>query len=121
MKHILIIDDEPKIRLMLRKLFVSKGYKVTEASDGNEGIARFHADPADLIITDIVMPEKEGIETIVELKRENPGIKIIAMSGGGRFNHTGYLDIAKRLGADQSLKKPIAIGTLISTVQKLLG
>lgn len=121
MKHILIIDDEPKIRLLLRKMFESQGYKVTEASNGNEGIALFHTDPADLILTDLVMPEKEGIETIVELKRENPDIKIIAMSGGGRFNHAGYLDIAKRLGADQSLEKPIARDTLLKAVRALIG
>ena len=121
MPHILIIDDEPKVRLMLRKLFESQGYTVTEAADGNEGIKQYRADPADLIITDLIMPDKEGMETIVELKKDFPDIKIIAMSGGGKFRHTGYLDVAKRLGALQTFEKPIRRKELLDAVSQIVG
>ncbi len=94
MAHILIIDDEHQIRSMLRKVFESEGYIVTEASNGMEGLKCYYENPADLIITDILMPDKEGLETIMALKKENPDAKIIAMSSGGINKPQGYLDIA---------------------------
>ncbi len=121
MAHILIIDDESKVRLLLRKMFESRGYTVSEAADGNEGIALYRQKPADLIITDLIMPEKEGIETIIELKREYSDIKIIAMSGGGRLQHTGYLEVAKRLGAAFTFEKPIRREDLLQAVKQLIG
>jgi YesN/AraC family two-component response regulator len=120
MAHILIIDDEQPIRLMLRKLFESEGYTVTEASDGIEGIKCYHENPADLIITDIIMPEKEGLETIIALKKENPDVKIIVMSGGGKHKQDVYLDMAKKLGAKQTFKKPIRKEELLRAVKELI-
>ncbi len=120
MAHILIIDDELQIRLMLRKLFESEGYTVTEASDGIGGIKRYHENPADLIITDLIMPEKEGIETIRELKKKYPDVKIIAMSGGGKGNPDGYLNLAKKLGAIQTFEKPIRKEELLKAVNNLI-
>ncbi len=120
MTHILIIDDEQPIRLMLRKLFESEGYTVTEASNGREGLKRYHENPADLIITDIIMPDKEGTETIMELKKENPAIKIIAMSGGGKNKPDGYLHTAKLLGAKQTFEKPIRKDALLEAIKKLI-
>ena len=102
MAHILIIDDEPQIRMMLKMMLESEGYTVAEACDGNEGIQRHKETPADLIITDIIMPGKEGIETIIALRKNDPSIKIIAMSGGGRNNPEGYLKSAKLLGAEET-------------------
>jgi len=121
MAHILIIDDESKVRLLLRKLFESRGYTVSEASNGNEGIRQYQQKPADLIITDLIMPEKEGIETIVELKKKYPDIKIIAMSGGGKFQHSGYLDVAKRLGAECTFEKPIRREELLAAIKQMVG
>lgn len=120
MAHILIIDDERPIRLMLRKLFESEGHQVTDASDGEEGITRYHEDPADLIIMDLVMPGKEGLETIRELKREYPDIKIIAISGGGRHTPGEYLHFAKLLGAKQIFNKPVGKEQLLEAVNALL-
>ncbi|MCP4694554.1 MAG: response regulator, partial [Desulfobacterales bacterium] len=105
-EHILIIDDERQIRLMLRRLFESKGYKITVASDGAEGMKLYRENPADLIITDLLMPEKEGLETIRELKKEYPAVKIIAMSGGGKLEPGLFLDTAKKFGATHALSKP---------------
>ncbi|MFA6009338.1 MAG: response regulator [Desulfobacteraceae bacterium] len=118
MAHILVIDDESPIRLMLRMLLESEGYTVTEACDGTEGIKCYRENPADLIITDIIMPEKEGIETIMTLRKENPSIKIIAMSGGGKNNADGYLKTAKLLGALETLKKPIRKDVLLAVIRK---
>lgn len=120
MAHILIIDDEQPIRLMLRKMLESEGYVVTEASNGAEGIKRYHENPADLIITDLIMPEKEGTETIMELKKENPAVKIIAMSGGGKNKPDGYLHTAKLLGAKQTFEKPVRKNELLEAIRQLI-
>jgi CheY-like chemotaxis protein len=120
MAHILIIDDESQIRMMLRMMLESEGYTVDEAADGTEGINLYRKNPADLIITDIIMPGKEGLETIISLRKEYPGIKIIAMSGGGRNNPEGYLKSAKLLGALETFAKPIRKETLLSAVRRLI-
>jgi len=83
MARILIIDDESQIRSMLRLMLERVGYEVDEAPDGLEGIRQYREDPADLIITDLIMPNKDGIGMIIDLKKEFPKVKIIAMSGGG--------------------------------------
>jgi YesN/AraC family two-component response regulator len=120
MAHILVIDDEAPIRLMLRILLESEWFTVSEACDGTEGIKCYRENAADLIITDIIMPEKEGIETIMTLRKENPSIKIIAMSGGGKNNADGYLKTAKLLGALETLKKPIRKDVLLSVIKKYI-
>jgi YesN/AraC family two-component response regulator len=103
---ILIIDDEAQPRRMLQQALTWAGYEVVEARDGNEGLQGFRATPTDIIITDILMPEKEGLETIIDLWREFPRVKIIAMSGGGRTGNLNFLDVARRLGAQHTLEKP---------------
>ncbi|MFZ5569542.1 MAG: response regulator [Thermodesulfobacteriota bacterium] len=120
MPHVLIIDDEPQIRSMLRQMLERIGLRVSDAPDGKAALALQRNDPADLIITDIIMPEKEGLETIIEMKRACPGIKIIAMSGGGRNKPTDYLSLAQKLGAVRTFAKPIAQKDLIAAVQELL-
>ena len=105
MARILIIDDEVQILNMLRQMLEGEGYEVIDAPNGKEGIRRYRENPADLIITDILMPEKEGIETIQELKRDFPDIKIIAMSGGGRLDPKQYLSMAKSFGAQYTFTK----------------
>ena len=106
MANILIIDDDNQFREMLRQMIERDGYEVIEASDGKEGIALYRKNPTDLIITDLIMPEKDGIETIQELKKDFPEIKIIAISGGGRLGPNDYLQLAKMLGAQRTLTKP---------------
>jgi len=120
MPHILVIDDDDQVRLMLRKILESEGYTVTDASDGKEGIECYRKNQADLIITDIIMPEKEGIETIIELKKEYPDVKIIAMSGGGKNSPEEYLEFAKLLGAIHSFNKPIRKNELLEIIKNFL-
>jgi DNA-binding NtrC family response regulator len=107
MARILIIDDEEQIRSMLRLMLERDGYEVVEAPDGIEGIRAYRQKPADLIITDLIMPNQDGIGMIIELQKEFPDVKIIAMSGGGLNKPEGYLKGAKKLGAAYTLTKPI--------------
>jgi len=118
--RILLIDDESEIRKLFIKKLAGRGYEIIEACDGKEGIKLYHEARPDLVITDLVMPEKEGIETITELKREFPNVKIIAISGGGRNVPDGYLQVAKSLGAERTFFKPIDWPELINTVRELL-
>lgn len=120
MARILIIDDEDQPRRMLYQALTRAGYEVVEARDGNEGLARFREAPTDLIITDILMPEKEGLETIIDLRREFPHVKIVAMSGGGRTGSLNFLDIARRLGAQCTLPKPFGLQDMLKAVRELL-
>jgi len=120
MKTVLLIEDDFQTREMLKKMLAKDGYRVLTAPDGREGVATFNRSGADLVITDIVMPEQEGIETIIQLKRNVPELKIIAISGGGRINPDGYLAMAKKLGAEQVLRKPIQRADLLAAVRKLL-
>lgn len=121
MQRILIIDDEPHILLMLKKMLERAGYEIDLASNGVEGLQLFNRTPADLVITDIIMPEKEGLETIREMKRYHPGLKIIAMSGGGKISAENYLETAKIFGASRIIEKPFTQQDMVSTVQELLS
>lgn len=120
MERILIIDDEAPIRSMIRLVLERAGYAVDEASDGVEGIRCFREKPADLIITDLIMPNKDGIGMILELKKEFSFIRIIAMSGGGLNRPDGYLRGAKKLGATYTLSKPIDRQELLRAVRDTL-
>ncbi len=121
MAKILIVDDDEQIRLMLSDLLKRSGSTVDQASDGEEAINKFNTNHYDLIITDILMPGKEGIQTIQELKKNNPNLKIIAISGGGHIESNVYLDMAKKMGADLCVPKPLDMYNFIDTVKKLLG
>jgi YesN/AraC family two-component response regulator len=121
MARILIIDDEPQLLNMLGQTLEREGYGIVKASNGKEGIKLYRENPIDLIVTDIIMPEKEGIETIFELKKDFPDIKIIAISGGGRIEPEEYLDIAKKMGAQRTLAKPVTREDLLNAVRELLG
>ncbi len=102
-KDILIVDDEEQMRLALRRMLEKEGYSVREAENGEKAIRAHREKQADLIITDIIMPDKEGLGTIVELKSEFPDVKIFAMSGGGKKLPDQYLRMAKGLGVDRVL------------------
>lgn len=120
MARILIIDDEDQPRRMLQQVLIRAGYEVVEARDGNQGLQLFRVSQTDLIITDILMPEKEGLETIIDLRREFPAVKIIAISGGGRTGNLNFLEVAKRLGAQRTLQKPFELQEMLAAVRDLL-
>lgn len=120
MFKILIIDDEANILFMLKKMLERYGYKTELASNGVEGIEKFKNSNPDLVITDIIMPEKEGLETIREMKRIKPDLRIIAMSGGGKVSAENYLTIAKIFGASKLVAKPFTIKDMLSAVRELL-
>ena len=122
MARILIIEDDSEFRGMVRKVLEKAGYSdIEEAANGSIGMKLFRKNPYDLVITDLIMPDKEGLEIITELTRDYPSIKIIAMSGGGRNAPHGYLQIAKTLGARRTLAKPFQQSELIDAVQELLN
>lgn len=121
MAHILVIDDESQICLMLRSWLESEGHSVLDARNGNEGLKSFIENSPDLVITDLVMPEKEGLETISELKKSNPQVKIVAISGGGRNQPEIYLNMAKKLGAVKIFKKPIRKENFLNAVNQLVN
>ena len=121
MALILVIDDEAAIRKMLRKLFEREGFRVVDAPDGDVGLKYAKAYRPDLVIIDLVMPEKEGIETIREMTKALPDINIIAMSGGGRSTPEEYLSMAKMLGAAYTFAKPIETDQLLDVVRKITG
>ena len=120
MARILIVDDDQQIRTAFRMILERAGYEVVEAKDGNAALKRFAECPADVVITDIVMPDKDGLEVIMELRRMIPHVKILAISGGGRLNPCSYLEMAQNLGADVVLVKPIDTATLLKTVADIL-
>jgi len=120
MARILVIDDDEQIRNMLRILLQKEGYDVECAQEGKVALALFNHSPFNLVITDIVMPEKEGLETIMELKQQHPNVSIIAISGGGRVNPGHYLDGARALGAAFTFTKPVKLDRLLSAVRVLL-
>ncbi len=120
MAQILIIDDDDIIRRMLSLMLTKAGYDVLAAADGEEGLKQFRNNEIDLVITDLIMPEKEGIEMIMELKTDFPDVKIIAMSGGAQMGPEGYLQLADALGAQRTLKKPIARDELLRSIKEIL-
>ncbi len=121
MAKILVVDDEKQIRLMLRQMLEREGYRVIEASDGKVALRVNREEPSDLVITDLIMPEMEGIKTIMELKKEFPEVKVIAMSGGGKTAPEQYLQFAKKLGADRTFTKPFERDALLKAVFEVLN
>jgi CheY-like chemotaxis protein len=116
---ILVIDDDHLVRYTLSKILSSSGYEVVTASDGKRGMAVLRAEHPDGVITDIIMPEQEGIDTIIQIRRERPAIKIIAISGGGRIRNIDFLEMAQSLGADGVLAKPFEADELLSCLISL--
>jgi two-component system, chemotaxis family, chemotaxis protein CheY len=121
MAKVLVIDDDPAFRRMIRMILTRLDHHVIEAADGNEGLTRFSAERPDIVISDIVMPDKEGIETILEIRALDPSARIIAMSGGGASLGTGYLAAALKLGANLVLTKPFRPAELAMMVDQLLS
>lgn len=117
---ILVIDDDRAVVYSLAMVLEAKGFAVLTADDGKAGMGVFHQNRPDIVVTDIIMPNQEGIETIMQMRRARPNTKIIAMSGGGRVGNSDFLEIASKLGADLTLLKPFDGDLLIGTIQKLI-
>lgn len=120
MARILIIDDDDALRGVIAQNLELAGHTVVQAADGRQGVDLFHATPVDLVLTDLVMPGKEGVETIIELHRERPELPIIAMSGGMPRSNM-YLEIAAKLGARRALAKPFTPQDLIKAIEEVLA
>lgn len=122
MSKVLVVDDEPSVRIMVKSMVESDDIDVLEASNGNEALEILERQDVSLVVTDIVMPEKHGIELIMEIKKKNSSAPIIAISGGGgitgRFD---YLQIAKLVGAKNILKKPFSMDELRSLVKESIS
>lgn len=121
MKQILIIDDEPDILIMLKKMIERAGYEVEIAENGLVGMGLFKTGSFDMVITDILMPEKEGLEIIRDMKQMNPDLKIIAISGGGRISAASYLESAEIFGADMVFEKPFRQAEITGAIKSLLA
>ncbi len=121
MSNILVVDDEPLICEMLEIFLSRAGHTVAIASDGAQAMERAKDLSIDLVVADIVMPEKDGLETISELRRMYPDIKIIAISGGSRIGNFDFLAMAEKLGADASFYKPLDNDKLLKTIEECLA
>lgn len=120
MARILLIEDDDPLRQVIAQSLVLAGHEVFQAADGRQGLEIFHAATFDLVLTDLVMPGKEGVETIIELRREQPALKIIAMSGGMPRSDF-YLNLAAHLGAQRTLAKPFTPTELIKVIDEVLA
>jgi CheY-like chemotaxis protein len=117
MLSVLIVDDQAEIRLLIRDALEGAGYHVEEARDGKEGLERYRTKSADLVLMDIVMPDQDGLESIMALRREFPESRIIAMTGASdTIGILNFLDVAKMFGAKRTLQKPFELQTLLDAV-----
>src|SRR5258708_11473181 len=121
MANILLVDDNVGLLKMQSEFLRGAGHKVTTAPDGKDGLRLTQDQVFDLVVTDLVMPEKQGIETIIELRRKIPTMKIIAMCGGGRVDATDDLILAQNLGAPKTLPKPFSGKELVEAVASVLS
>lgn len=117
-RTVLLVDDDPSLRSLLHKVLSRANYTVHVASNGREAIQLFQSHPADVVVTDIIMPEMEGIETILTLRRMNPNVPIIAMSGGGRVDSVEYLRLCRACGVAATLSKPFTHEELLRTLDQ---
>ena len=114
---VLVIDDDPLVRRTLLRMLRFGGHEVLDAENGVRGLELFHQEPPDIVVTDIVMPEQEGLGTITLMKRERPGIRVIAISGGGRIGNVDVLEAARALGA-AVIHKPFAAEQLLEQIDR---
>ncbi|ALG73680.1 regulator [Azospirillum thiophilum] len=121
MASVLIIDDDDVARAVLLRTLAMAGHEAVGARDGVEGMERFRAHSADLVITDIFMPNQEGLATIMQLRRSAPALKIIAISGGGARASLDVLPVAEALGAHRTLRKPFTPAEVMEAVRTVLG
>jgi DNA-binding response OmpR family regulator len=120
-KRVLLIEDNALARFAMFEILEDAGFEVEEASSGDQGIALQHKKPFDLVVTDIIMPKKDGLDTIKELKAAFPSLLIIAVSGGGRNRDVDSLEAARKAGADRVLHKPFTSQELVEIVESLFA
>jgi CheY-like chemotaxis protein len=120
MALILVIDDQVVMRRTIRRILTAAGHDVLEAENGAAGLKILRERTPDLVITDLIMPEKEGIETILEIRRDQLATKILAMTGSGLDQRSIYLDAARKLGADEVVRKPFRTADLLVIVERML-
>ena len=120
MAHVLIADDEDGFRFLMRQMLTIAGHNVREVADGDAALASLRTFPAEVIITDLFMPGREGIETIMEVRRQYPKIKIIAFSGGAPKTGVSFLTLAQKLGAHKTLIKPFSADEMLAALHHLL-
>jgi DNA-binding NtrC family response regulator len=118
---ILVVDDEEDVREVLQGILESADYRVTTAADGNEASKLLAAEKFSLVLTDLLMPDRDGIEVVGELRKKYPSTPVIVMSGGGRMRHVEYLKMAKTFGAHAVLEKPFKSEQLLTTIAGLLA
>ena len=116
MAHILLVDDEVDFRQLLMSMLAAEGHVVFGTGNGNEALELCRQKPVELIITDLIMPDKEGLEMIIEMRRDYPHLKFIAMTGGGYGSAADYLSFARALGAAKTLTKPFSRKDLLDAV-----
>ncbi|MDH4301956.1 MAG: response regulator [Nitrospira sp.] len=117
MPLVLVVDDQDQVRHLIKETLEQAGYEVEEARDGKEGLERYRTKSVDLVIMDILMPEQDGLEGIITLRREFPDARVIAMTGGSEaIGALNVLDIATMLGATRTLQKPFDLKSLLDTV-----
>jgi DNA-binding response OmpR family regulator len=117
---LLIVDDDDDVRMMLKKMLEMDSHDVTIAENGIHALNCLRKRQPDVVILDIIMPEKEGFETIVEVRRDYPDLKIIAISGGGSIGATNYLKLAKTFGANLTIEKPVHMKELLAAIRQLV-
>lgn len=119
MARVMVIDDDEVVRMTLTLVLEKAGHEVVAAEDGRKGMALFKMNPADVVLTDIYMPNQEGLATIMALRRTCPAVKVVAISGGGANAGLDVLPVAEALGADRALRKPVNPKDLIAVIEAL--
>lgn len=119
MAKIMVVDDDDQVRILLQHMLERMGHEVLQATNGLEALQFYREEPSEIIFMDLIMPGKEGIETITEFRHDFPDAVIVAMSGGGRMGPANYLEIASKLGAKRTLTKPFTFTQVENIVQSL--
>jgi len=120
MPGILVVEDDNELREMLKVSLIRKKFTVLEATNGKDAITHFKPSVTDLVITDLIMPEEDGLKVIMRLRELKPSLKIVAISGGGKAGPGSYLNLAKVLGADVVYSKPFSVTEMITRIEELL-
>jgi two-component system, chemotaxis family, chemotaxis protein CheY len=119
--HVLVMDDEEELRRVLVRALERAGHEVSQAENGSDGLRAIKAHPVDLVVTDLVMPEMDGLEFMRELGRQRPGTRVIAISGGGIWDKGSLLAVAGMLGAVKTLSKPFELDAFLKLVDEVLA
>lgn len=117
---ILVVDDEPELRELIGRVLVAGGHRVTSAENGEQASRWLSKETFDVVVTDVIMPERDGMQVITELRRKHPAVKVIAISGGGHVSREQYLKIAKGLGAHAVLAKPFSTEELMRALRAVM-